>query len=628
MPDTRRLQPVLRVGQHTSQTREFRIVDPDGDPVDVSDADVTLTMEHDRLAYTAINGEPVTIVDGVGGFVEYDFSTEETSLEGRYRVQFEVTYSDGETALYPPDDHTWMLDVGRRIPETQPLSVPSVSAAEGTYDSLQVGSIEIEQASISEVVGDPDISDLSIDSLDVDALTGGIVGTRGPLVRLDGPDLQINANGELEWVDPNTGDYTAGSDHDHSATGSGGDTIRPSVVGTDTDRVDSMHAAATDVTESTIGTATIDDATINERRVAPDTTRTVTVPGDYATIQDAVYAVIGIVQRANDVTISIADGTYSEDVLIPPFLSEGDGSERDFPDSTLQLIGDDATPSNVQVSSLTALNSHGRSNPIVRGVEFTGATNPYSGADYTIESGGAQDLSIRSCSFTTDVTRAARAYGGGLDIRGCDIGTENVNTFVEAKRDGYVVAQDNTGDATNYAYRTEGGTIHVLSTDAVGGERQNFRGSLHDASTDQVYSPDGATHNVEEINVENSALASSVTPGAWYNSNDGSGRYVSRSQNLTEGVPGDATPTSLIAYQDRRHGLFVVMGSAQASADRFTDLVLLADRVGFSVVGSAARGTPGARTYSEGNGDVQVAIDDAGATYDVVVAAVGGRPYV
>ena len=229
----RHISPTLRIGQRTTITREIQLVEADhgSDPLDLSGAEsVTITLEHYEYGHTAVENGACTIVNPSEGIVSYTFDQRDTSLHGRYLVQFEVDYG-AQTELVPPNSEDWVLDIGRRQSKYQPLDVPRITADEGVLGHMQADTVDIGSATIEEFANDPNISSLSIDTLNLTAFDGGVVGARGPLTRLDGPDLQINANGELEWVDPNTGGFVDGSDHDHSVTGSGGDTLRPATLG-------------------------------------------------------------------------------------------------------------------------------------------------------------------------------------------------------------------------------------------------------------------------------------------------------------------------------------------------------------------------------------------------------------
>ena len=147
----RTLRPVLRIGQRTDPSREFSLAESEGKtkPIDLTNATrVTLTMEHYTRAFTAVSDGECEIVNPKQGVVEYDFSTAETSVFGRYYVQFEVTWDDNSTDLIPPSGYEWVLDIGRRQPDDSPLEVPRVYT-----DESVVGELEAEQAHLHALTG-------------------------------------------------------------------------------------------------------------------------------------------------------------------------------------------------------------------------------------------------------------------------------------------------------------------------------------------------------------------------------------------------------------------------------------------------------------------------------------------
>ena len=194
----RHITPTLRIGQRTTITREIQLIESShgSDPLDLSDAEsVTLTLEHYEWGFTAIQGGECTIVEPAEGIVEYTFDQSDTSLHGRYLLQFEVDYGS-ETELVPSDSDDWVLDIGRRQPKYQPLDVPSITADEGTFGHVQSDTIDIGSATINEVVGDPNIDHLSVTSFeagsaDIDSLTGPLDAGGQPIDNVgDSPSIR------------------------------------------------------------------------------------------------------------------------------------------------------------------------------------------------------------------------------------------------------------------------------------------------------------------------------------------------------------------------------------------------------------------------------------------------------
>lgn len=207
---------LLHIAQRTTRpVLETTLTDAGGEPIDLSRTEqVTISTEHHDLGFTGAADQPVEITNAEAGEIRYQFAVEEISLDGQYQAQFAIEYPDGTTQLVPSgsDRHYWVI-VGRRLP----------------------------RGDISPVFQQITIETLSAGSVETDALSGGISPTGTEITRLDGPDLEITDDGELGWVDPGTGGYTAGSDHNHSETGEGGDTLLPSQIGTTSSRVGQGH---------------------------------------------------------------------------------------------------------------------------------------------------------------------------------------------------------------------------------------------------------------------------------------------------------------------------------------------------------------------------------------------------
>ena len=151
----RHITPALRIGQRTTTTREIQLLESThgSDPLDLSDVEsVTITLEHAKFGYTPVSDGECTVVEPAAGIVSYRFTQAETSLHGRYYVQFEVDYGL-ETELVPPESDDWVIDIGRRQPKYQPLEVPSITAEEGTIGTLQTDTINAGEGRISTLTG-------------------------------------------------------------------------------------------------------------------------------------------------------------------------------------------------------------------------------------------------------------------------------------------------------------------------------------------------------------------------------------------------------------------------------------------------------------------------------------------
>jgi len=92
-------------------------------------------------------------------------------------------------------------------------------------------------------------------------------------------------------------------------------------------------------------------------------------------------------------------------------------------------------------------------------------------------------------------------------------------------------------------------------------------------------------------------------------------------------VTGDNTAQNLIdlgVFGGMNSGFLLITGRDQNSATGFSEIVPVAVFVTGSAGLTTVRGSPGARTYGESGTVVEIAIDDAGVTYDVNVTFIGG----
>lgn len=107
----------------------------------------------------------------------------------------------------------------------------------------------------------------------------------------------------------------------------------------------------------------------------------------------------------------------------------------------------------------------------------------------------------------------------------------------------------------------------------------------------------------------------------------GSGADLTGIGTAATSVAGDNSATTIFdpAGSGLYTGLLVVSGNKSGgSLTAFSDIVALARVTKPTRIGQSTRNNPGARTYSTQNGNVKVAIDDSGSTYDVTVFCIGG----
>ena len=212
----------------------------------------------------------------------------------------------------------------------------------------------------------------------------------------------------------------------------------------------------------------IEDLYASGKRFAtPDTDTQVNVPNDYGTVQDAVDS-LGLIGRQRW-DLNINNGTYSEDVLLSQFLGgQHNGSlPTGFPRGRVRIYGDDATPSNVELSSLTMGGFVGPRSEI-HGIEFTG-TSPYDDEGASMVLYPAGEYAIYNCAFDANIpadTDGMLVYSAKADIRDTDI--SNTRHGVIAKGQATVVCHGLSGSSDEEHYRAINGGKLVIYNDQTG----------------------------------------------------------------------------------------------------------------------------------------------------------------
>lgn len=83
----------------TSPSLQATLQDASGTAIDISGSSVRFHMK--SVDGTLKVDQPMTIVNGSGGLVQYDWVSADTDTVGTYYVEFEVTYSDGSIETFP-----------------------------------------------------------------------------------------------------------------------------------------------------------------------------------------------------------------------------------------------------------------------------------------------------------------------------------------------------------------------------------------------------------------------------------------------------------------------------------------------------------------------------------------------
>lgn len=91
----------LKVGD-TAPALEAVLRDNTGSAVDLTDATVDLNVLHPRGGDVEVAAQ-ATILNATDGLVEYSWAAGDTDVEGRYRAEFVVEYTDGSVETFPND---------------------------------------------------------------------------------------------------------------------------------------------------------------------------------------------------------------------------------------------------------------------------------------------------------------------------------------------------------------------------------------------------------------------------------------------------------------------------------------------------------------------------------------------
>lgn len=97
----------LKAGD-TAPTLEATLTDANGDPIDVTNADVDFQMSEPRGGPVVIDAA-MSKQDAANGVVAYSWTSGDTDSPGRYRAEIEVTYGDGSVETFPNDDYHTIL---------------------------------------------------------------------------------------------------------------------------------------------------------------------------------------------------------------------------------------------------------------------------------------------------------------------------------------------------------------------------------------------------------------------------------------------------------------------------------------------------------------------------------------
>jgi hypothetical protein len=93
---------VLEMTRGDTTTFDVTLTDGDGDPLDLTDLDLTFTASHAAMVITKTVGDGITVTDLAGGLASIELVPDDTAdLEERMVLDWDLQVSDG-TDVYTP----------------------------------------------------------------------------------------------------------------------------------------------------------------------------------------------------------------------------------------------------------------------------------------------------------------------------------------------------------------------------------------------------------------------------------------------------------------------------------------------------------------------------------------------
>lgn len=236
-------------------------------------------------------------------------------------------------------------------------------------------------------------------------------------------------------------------------------------------------------------------AEIDDRQYTSQQDRTINVPDDYDTIQEAVNQLPYLIRH--EWTINVSDGTYDEDVYIPPTHGvHGDEAGEFF--TPITIIGDRDAPENVEVDSIFVDGFVGGFLRVA-GISF-GESHPWEpDNDEAFAAHNSREVVLSDVKISDGSARSAiQSFSSFIWIEGVDLGDGHVDRGLYTKHGGEIWEEANvetptTGTANKFVYVPNDGQIHFQSaeSDATGGDalvQESFtRGFAFDGSEKTLY---------------------------------------------------------------------------------------------------------------------------------------------
>lgn len=238
-------------------------------------------------------------------------------------------------------------------------------------------------------------------------------------------------------------------------------------------------------------------ARLTDRPLVSEQNRDITVGTDTDTIQEALNE-IPLLLRHNFI-IRIPDGTYDEHLLVPPFTladtagvdNAGAGADEGATQNPW-IRGNQTTPTNVSVNSITVTGTTGAIAPIIEGLNPTGDT-PYDDESVGVAAFGCQNVSFRYMSFAgSTATRGFLPYASGMTIRdNVDLGSGDLDIGIETKHN------SNVNIDTNKETASLTGSVNTYVIDNRDGCVVTFSGATATAGSQFINSPEGPAFDAD-----------------------------------------------------------------------------------------------------------------------------------
>ena len=183
----------------------YTIVDEEGNPIDLTGASVKFYMgDFKRIVAEGV----ATITDAENGEVEYKLTTEDTLYAGKFRAEFEVTFSDEDIKTFPSDGYLEVdlkpnVNIGKspQFEEDVVLQISQIevfknqinTAVSGFEDTIAAFSDELDLVN-TELDSKADKTALDTTNTDLTNVKGEIETARGDKANLGENINQIKSD--------------------------------------------------------------------------------------------------------------------------------------------------------------------------------------------------------------------------------------------------------------------------------------------------------------------------------------------------------------------------------------------------------------------------------------------------